>query len=281
MNSSKSARRRKQHGRAPSNPRRRKHKKPPPSDCSIEEQLRAQRKKRALENKITAAAADQQRQPQQQSLGNYRYDAERDAYFPTDSFPKENKKRSAKGASVKKQSCNYMQCANAKRFINTGAVSSQSLTYSMQVCSSPTRQHALRSILAGRLLRRGMNVVPTVVPSADGIRLLSMMPPLLQTDASTNDSSNSATALDVVCKSRLHPSARTFDVAMMDGREREHSCLPSIATLVDGGSQVTFGHVPQVWTVPDEPPHSSHFNDVTLRISPLPDSGYVLLLKVS
>jgi len=266
MNSSKSGRRprRKQHGRAPSNPPRRKHKKPP-SDF-IEEQLRVQRKKRALENKTL-------RNEPQATLGNYRYDAERDAYFPADSFPKDRKRPAKNHGGVKKQQ-NYTQCANAKCLLSTGAMSSQSLKYATEISTFATRQHNLRSLWAGRLTRMGMQVIPSVVTSTDGTRVLSMLPPLTATSSTSNAEAATltSTALDLVCKNRLHPSARTFDVHM----GTDHNLLPSIATLVDGGSHVMFGHRPEVWTVQDDSP-PSHFDSVSLRISPVPDSGYVLL----
>ena len=81
--------------------------------------------------------------------------------------------------------------------------------------------------------------------------------------------SDTDTPLDLVCKNQLHPSARTFDVHM----GADHSILPSIATLVDGGSHVTFGHRPEVWTVPDDPSQSP-LDSSSLRITPIADSGY-------
>ena len=83
------------------------------------------------------------------------------------------------------------------------------------------------------------------------------------------EATNTRAPLDLVCKNRLHPSARTFDVQM----GADHSLLPSIATLVDGGSHVWFGHRPQVWTVHDEPPQSGFHEANSLQISPLPNSG--------
>ncbi len=255
MNASKGGGRRKQHGRAQQNRPRRKHKKPISDGC-IEEQLRRQRKKRATDHKSAV-------RQNPQTLGNYRFDLERNAYFPADSFPAPTKKRPAKQTTTRQIHRNYSSCANTKCLLTTEAISFQSLKYATEISPFSTRQEHLRSIWAGRLLRMGMNLVPTT--TSHGSRLLSMLPPLRE-----NTTTDSQVSLDFVCKTRLHPSARTFDVCAGD----DSSLLPSIATLVDGGSQVTFGHVPQVWTVQEEPP-LSHLDDVSLRISPVPGSGYV------
>lgn len=270
MNNGKNSggKRRKQHGRAPStNQRRRRRGK----NESIEEQLRAQRKRQALEQQSSKSKAPSA------SIGNYRFDAERNAYFPAESFPSTaSKKRQAKTNSKTTRQHGYMHCANPKCVLNPTGISSQSLRYSMETSSSATRQHHLRSLLAGRLLKQGMQVVPTTSSLArDGeTRLWSMLPPLI---SSSND--DSSMALDFVCKTRLHPSARTFDVYYNHSKPNE---LPSIATLVDGGSQVTFGHEPEVLEVSsDDVPAQSHLNDdVCLRISPLADSGYVRWLHL-
>lgn len=267
MNSSKGGRgsRRKQHGRAQQNAPRRKHKKPPPSDGGVEEQLRLQRrKKRALEQEKTTARQTHPKAPA--TLGQYTFDAERNVYFPADSFTcSQNKKRAIKQTTSECRR-NYTSCANTKCLLSAGVISCQSLRYAMEISPSTTRQHNLRSIWAGRLLRTGMRVVPTSVSSLDGTRLLSMLPPLKTNSTSTSDT---GLPLDFVCKTRLHPSARTFDVCMGE----DPTMLPSIATLVDGGSHVMFGHKPQVWTVQDEQPTQSHYDNASLRISPVPDSG--------
>ena len=171
MKSSQIGKKKKQHGRAPSNPPRRKHKKAP---NDIEEQLRVQRKKRALEDKT------QRKEPQQPTtLGNYRYDPERDAYFPVDSFPKGKTCQAARhNTHAKNIQRNHLQCANARQLLDAGATSSQSLRYAMEISPYASRQHDLRSIWAARLLRTGMRVVPTVSSSADGTRLLCMLPSL-------------------------------------------------------------------------------------------------------
>ena len=75
------------------------------------------------------------------------------------------------------------------------------------------------------------------------------------------------TALDLGCKSRLHPSARTFDIHM----GIDHDKLPSIATLVDGGSNVRFAHCPHLWRVGDQP--SEMQEALSLGISPVPGGG--------
>jgi hypothetical protein len=49
--------------------------------------------------------------------------------------------------------------------------------------------------------------------------------------------------------------------------------LPSIATLVDGGSHVRFGHRPVLWSVGDSPPRSEFHDALSLGIYPAPDSG--------
>ena len=234
------------------------------SDGGIEEQLRRQRKKQATEQKIAA-------RQKPQTLGNYQFDAERNAYFPVGSFPASTKKRPAKQTTTECRR-NYTSCASTKCLLTTGPISFQSLRYATEISPFPTRQQHLRSLWAGRLLRMGMNVVPTTM--SHGTRLVSMLPPLRENTTTTTDESQ--VSLDFVCKTRLHPSARTFDVCMGD----DSSMLPSIATLVDGGSQVTFGHEPQVWTVQDEPPQL-HLDDFSLRISPVPDSGYVPYSSVS
>lgn len=77
------------------------------------------------------------------------------------------------------------------------------------------------------------------------------------------------TPLDLVCKTNLHPSARTFDIHMGTDTTK----LPSIATLVDGGSHVRFAHPPQLWTVRDSPPQSDLHDALSLGIYPAPDSG--------
>jgi hypothetical protein len=138
----------------------------------IDDQLRVQRKKRALEEKS-------QRRDPQPTLGNYRYDRERDAYFPADTFPKQDQKKKAVGVDEKKfKGRSYVQFASARQTFDAQASSSQTLRYASEISPSPSRQLYVRSLWAGRLLKMGMKVVPTVVPSREGTRLLSMLPPL-------------------------------------------------------------------------------------------------------
>ena len=83
-----------------------------------------------------------------------------------------------------------------------------------------------------------------------------------------------ALPLDIVCKTHLHPSARTFDIRMGS----DDTKLPSMATLVYGGLHVGFSHSPRIWTVGDYPPSQSDFADChSCAIYPVPDSGYVLI----
>jgi hypothetical protein len=174
MNPARSGKRyrRKQHGRAPSNPPRRKHKKDVAVN-DIEEQLRVQRKKRALEEKS-------QRRDPQPTLGNYRYDPERDAYFPAYTFPRQDAKKKAVGGGddMNSKGQSYMQFASARQSFDAQAASSQSLRYATEISPFSSRQCYLRSFWAGRLLKMGMQVVPTVAPFGDGTRFLSMLPPL-------------------------------------------------------------------------------------------------------
>lgn len=172
--------RRKQHGRAPPNPPRRKHKKEAVFVANdIEEQLRVQRKKRALEEKT------QRREPQPRpTLGNYRYDPERDTYFPADKFPRQDTKKKAVDCDKKKTSPTYTQFASMRHVhsLDAQALSSPSLTCAMEISPCIAQQYHLRSLWAGRLLKMGMQVIPTAAPSRDETPLLSMLPPL-RTDA--------------------------------------------------------------------------------------------------
>lgn len=171
MKPSRSAQRcrRKQHGRAPSShPQRRKQKKQKTN--GIEEQLRLQRSKRRSNPEKT-----QERQPPP-ALGNYRYDEERNTYFPADSFP--NRKVRPEQTRIDRLKCSYAMAGNARCMLDARAISSQTLRYSTEVTSSPVGQRDLRSIWGGRLIAMGMKVVPTCAKSADGAVFRSMLPPL-------------------------------------------------------------------------------------------------------
>lgn len=162
--------RRKQHGRAPPNPPRRKHKKEAIAN-DIEEQLRVQRKKRALEEKT------QRREPRP-TLGNYRYDPERDAYFPADKSPSQDTKKKAVNGDRNTMSRSYTQFTSVRHSLDAQDLSSHSLRLAMEISPSVTQQCHLRSLWAGRLLKMGMQVVSSAAPSRDGTQLLSLLPPL-------------------------------------------------------------------------------------------------------
>lgn len=162
---------------------------------SIEEQLKLQREKQRKQKlaQIEKQGEDNDISPPPMVLGKYRYDTERETYFPMDS-----KKRPVTKPSSSSQELTSASIHHDVEFRN-GVWRSQafpSLAYLVETCPSYRRRTLQRDAMAGRCLLNSMTV-PSVafgMPS-----LFSLPEEILQRD--------------IICKFLLRPSYRTFDVA--------------------------------------------------------------------
>ena len=165
----------------------------------IEEQLRKQREQQQQKSKDEAKS--QTKRPN--VLGKYRYDSQRQAYFPitkNSSFQKteteEDKNQSASPGSNHQPEIKSMPLIGLL----------------VEDCPSKHRRALLRGAWAGRCIFNSMQL-----PSMTGPRLSAHQLDQMQRD--------------VACKSLLHPSCRTF--AVRYDSTTGNYCKPLIASIFD------------------------------------------------
>ena len=175
----------------------------------IEEQLRRQRLKQQQETHCSSET--QQEMPQ--TLGNYRYDKERGAYFPaTDTIERSDTKSSAEHSYLPARHGSFFYTDFQK---DLSSIPSVRLAYPTSVCSSVPQRIRLTSNWAGRSLLESARLTPSAAMSRNGQWSF-----LLQRDFS-----------DIPCKVTSPSWSRTFDVCSnVDTNE-----LPYLTSLVDEG----------------------------------------------
>lgn len=183
----------------------------------IELELEQQRaRKRVLSEEREKSSPE----PPPKILGAFRYDADRNTYFPLKAFP-------APTPSPKQPSSTRKRPFRVSDALIHTASSTQSFPVSwigtvMEHCTSSRRRRDLSLDWSGRLLAHSTTVVPTVIQTLGGWK--SMLPPLKRSPYIQN-TIHSSFPWDITCKTNLAPATRTFDV-LNDGM---------LATLVEGG----------------------------------------------
>jgi hypothetical protein len=210
------------------------------TNSEIEEQLERQRRKRSAENPEARAWARLQTPT---VLGDYKYDATANAYFPKSSGLLHQKKH---------QTDSDVNCvAFPTKLLRQGhnpvyhdhcplrLIPMSMIGHVADVCSVPRRYRMLRSHWAGRIVTNRMQVVSSARLTVDsrGSHVWTQMFPHLQRQSS-DDRPTPEMPWDLVCKTYLHSSSRTFDVQQASS---EYSRFPDVATLVDGGSFIRLG----------------------------------------
>ena len=219
----------------------------------IQEQLERQRRKRRSAESSDGAEP----RTAQEVMGNFEYDPETNAYFPKHSNVSHQKKKQQEqqpeqlsGAIV-----NNMQYHQPKlqrhwqNFISHDKCPIQRIPTFMighvgELCSTPRRYQTLRAHWTGRIFVDRMKVVPSARRGVDsrtpmgGQHVWELMLLQLQRRQTSVDGPTSDMPWDLVCKTHLHSSSRTFDVQQTSS---DYSRFPDIATLVEGGTFMRLG----------------------------------------
>lgn len=208
---------------------------PPPSsvaalmsDIELELQQQRARKKALSENKVQALPVAPEVQ-----LGIYRYDPERKAHFPQQTFPEPgNHQTNMIQTYFDKRPQQHLVMHKIK---SVTGISIPLIGPGLELCTKSHQRRNLSLFWYGRLLAHSGCIVPSMMQEYSG-RWVSMLPPL-------NEFKNGSTIMphDLVIKSNLPPSTRTFDV-LNDG---------TMVTLVQGGFFIRQGQQPRTWTERD------------------------------
>lgn len=239
---------------------------------SIEEQLRHQRRKQQA---AQPAPSEQKKTKQKEAIGNYRYDSEKGSYFPAESVPKKSSKK--RPARRLWDEPTLTSSSLSLTPFTPGSIHHGILMSSVQICGSRGRSQQLRDFWAGRVLSSGMEVVPSAVMASNQAgSVFSLLAPLRRGPmVPGNRPGHPKVPLDFQCKLDLHPANRTMDIHAPSDPNR----LPSIATLIEGGSCVRFGRQPKLWSLPPtkyddsdlvifECPHSTESAPHVIRFAP-------------
>ena len=196
---------------------------------SIDEQLQRQREQRRkqeeLDEKQKSNQPDEHKEkPKNRTpmvLGKYRYDPQRQSYFPMDGITSRRSRtsttRKAGSESYRNQDSTKIRTehrvtqyfAPSRNSREYRSLALPSLTYLAETCPSSYRRTLLRDAVGGRCLFNSATL-PSVAQSC-----------LIREQASTEEFQT-----DLVCKSLLHPSCRTLDV-----RENPTNSRPMVATI--------------------------------------------------
>lgn len=198
----------------------------------IEEQLQRQREQqkeqKKLREKRQASESEsnlpnknddnekEQRKPPKE-LGNYRYDPQRQAFFPMkdhiDTYGSNGKgdQNHDRTEAAMQTSKSNLSSHGLNSSQNRNWRTTPTQTYLVETCPSSYRRTLLKDAIAGRCVFHSATV-PSQSSKRDGTREQALPPEELQKD--------------LVCKSLLHPSCRTFDV-----RENPITSRPIVATI--------------------------------------------------
>lgn len=235
----------------------------------IEEQLRRQRLKKQEQsdgNNDQETSSSLAHRPKR-ILGNYEYDDERQAYFPKSAQTRPNSSKSAEESSTDIEMMDSLfrqrlsRCLTQASRNRDAAIRLPSILCALQSSSDLCVRRQLQSLCVGRCLRDSMEIVPNTAASTQGDacnlgkeRWFTWLDPqprneppaTLTEDASRqrhpheHDFSSPFTPHEeltippeLMIKTQLHPSARTFDV--VDNYPNQPGVLPTIASVSPSG----------------------------------------------
>ena len=217
----------------------------------VEEQLERQRRKRAFECPNSTSRTDPP------VLGNYEYDLVTKAYFPKQSIGNLLQEKDDQAKEDIQHSTNAQLHSHNitlhHHYVPVGQIRTSALGHIAELSSNSVRCRDLRVHWAGRIVLSNMQVESSARRQIDShqrdIGWALMFPQLMQSPHQGSVSeSEMDMPWDLSCKISLHSSSRTFDVQ----QGADHSRLPDIATLVDGGTFVRMAQAnPRVWNEPN------------------------------
>jgi hypothetical protein len=239
----------------------------------IEEQLKRQRLKRQQETESATQNDDDasvMSSHPKQVLGKYRYDKERQAYFPVESNPSVTKPILSKTLTNGSNEAKTTLCASSKRWSrylpdagsrDKAVVRVPTLLHAYQSCSDVSIRTHIQSLCMGHCLRDGMEIVPNISCSVDDhneerwfswfdhfeapqqLQQTTEEPAGSETNNVSRRQHNDVSAFCstppllprcLTVKTLLHPAARTFDL-VEDVTPTPTHLLPAFATISPTG----------------------------------------------
>lgn len=257
----------------------------------IEEQLERQRRKRALE---CPDSTSQKTDPL--VLGNYEYDSVTKAYFPKQSTGRVSHEKDEQGNEdniyhATKGQLHSHNFGLYDHHVPVYRFRTSALAHIAELNSNSARCRDLRVHWAGRIVLNNMQVESSARRTVDSHQRhisWALMFPQLKRSPHQGDRSESEMEIpwDLGCKISLHSSSRTFDVQ----QGADHSTLPDIATLVDGGTFIRLGQAnPRVWNEPNNMsllgPRNTSFEadsgNVMLRFAPRDSNNFPNIARLN